>query len=108
MVEDNIETVHSPQLVDILARYLESPQELCRLTAIAVLADILDEKESQILQKGQNTFKFLMEGLGSTVEDPESHWQGWYSWELARSEVFFIHVDWKVLLSLLFLLDKNV
>lgn len=86
MYKNNVSKVRSHGFVKVLTPYLESPIRNARLLALAALADIVDEEESEILQKGQNIFEFLKTILSmamreTTRTDPLLSWE---VWELIR------------------------
>ncbi|KAJ8321643.1 hypothetical protein KUTeg_000114 [Tegillarca granosa] len=89
MYQNNVAKVRGHGFVKVLTPYLESPSNNARLIAIAAMADIVNEEESELLQKGQNVLEFLKKVLRTAMkEENRMHpWLGWPVWELIRKAI---------------------
>ncbi|KAJ8322282.1 LOW QUALITY PROTEIN: hypothetical protein KUTeg_000753 [Tegillarca granosa] len=85
MVDENISRLRDLKFVDILTKYLDYPNHCVRFDAITALADLVNDAESEVLQEGQHTFKFLNTVLKLALEDEQRHYYGFAAWELART-----------------------
>lgn len=91
MYENNVSKVRGHDFVKVITPYLESPVNNARLIAIAAMADIVNEEESELLQKGQNVLEFLKKVLQASMkaENRMHPWLSWPVWELTRSNQLF-------------------
>lgn len=86
MVDANVTIIRNHKYVDILIKYLDHEKNDVKFIAIATLADIVNEEESSLLQRGQHTFEFLCRVFKKSLEAEDRHHLGWPAWELARSK----------------------
>ncbi|XP_033727094.1 uncharacterized protein LOC117316559 [Pecten maximus] len=85
MQDKNIEKLHSQGFVDLLKPYLNSPIEKYRLSAVASLADIVNEQESEIIRTDEGVMKFLKNSLTRVMKEKNRRIFGWSPQELART-----------------------
>ena len=86
MVDANVSRLRSLDFTEVLERYLESPEKMFQLNCLASLATIIDEKESEILNRNSESVKFLMEVLQKGLSDPKRRHNGWSCKECALSK----------------------
>ncbi|KAL3889423.1 hypothetical protein ACJMK2_001767 [Sinanodonta woodiana] len=69
-VDQNISRLRSLEMVSILSFFLHAKREIFRVYALSCLANIIDEKESAILQDKRAVVAFVLRALGLAVKDP--------------------------------------
>ncbi|XP_069106093.1 uncharacterized protein [Argopecten irradians] len=85
MQDQNTEKLHRKGFVEVVKPYLNSSKETYRLFALATLADIVNEEESEILRADVGVMKFLKNSLTKVMEEKNRRIFGWSPQELARS-----------------------
>ena len=86
MAETNIPRLRSLNFTEVLEPYLESPEKMLQLNCLASLAGIIDEKESEILNRKTDSVKFLMTVLKKSLVAVNRRYNGWSSKECALSK----------------------
>ncbi|KAK3579666.1 hypothetical protein CHS0354_036897 [Potamilus streckersoni] len=69
-VDQNISRLRSLEIVPILSFFLHAKEEIFRVFALSCLANIIDEKESAMLQDKRDVVAFLLKTLSLAVKDP--------------------------------------
>ncbi|KAL3889422.1 hypothetical protein ACJMK2_001766 [Sinanodonta woodiana] len=69
-VDQNISRLRSLEIVPILSFFLHAKEDIYRMFALSCLANIIDEKESAMLQDKRDVVAFLLRTLGLAVKDP--------------------------------------
>ncbi|XP_071100855.1 uncharacterized protein [Haliotis cracherodii] len=77
--------LRSHNYTPVLLSYMDSKLSMSRLAAIAALADILDEKESDLLQSHKEGIKFLIKIFENSLKKRQHINRGWSSKELGRT-----------------------
>ncbi|KAL3892326.1 hypothetical protein ACJMK2_004542 [Sinanodonta woodiana] len=85
MVDQNIPRLRSLEIVPVFNSILDAKKEIYRLSALSTLANIIDEKESAILQDKHDVVAFLLKTLESAVKDPNHRNLGWSAQECAMT-----------------------
>ncbi|XP_060064487.1 uncharacterized protein LOC132544855 [Ylistrum balloti] len=85
MQDQNISRLQSLGFVDLLKPFVNSPQEKNRLSAVATLADIVDEQQSEIIRADEDIMKFIKSCLIRAMKDKSRRTIGWSPQELART-----------------------
>ncbi|KAK3575914.1 hypothetical protein CHS0354_002555 [Potamilus streckersoni] len=85
MVDQNIPHLRSLEIVPVFNSFLDAKKEIYRLSALSTLANIIDEKESAILQDKPDVVAFLLKTLGLAVKDPHHRHLGWSAQECAMT-----------------------
>ncbi|XP_071100866.1 uncharacterized protein [Haliotis cracherodii] len=85
MYDPCVPHLQSHNYTPVLLFYMDSKLDMCRLAAIAALADILDEKESDLLQSHKEGIKFLIKIFGKSLKNSQHKEKGWSSKELGRT-----------------------
>ena len=88
MVESNIPRLRSLNFTEVLVPYLDSPEKMYQLNCLASLAAIIDEKESEILNRNNDSVKFLIEVLQKGLNEPSRRYYGWSCKESALSKYY--------------------
>ena len=98
MVESNTPHLRDLNFVKVLEPYLESPEKMISLNCLATLAGIIDEKESEMLNRNNESVKFLMTVLRKGLPTSIRRYNGWSCKECAFGK-------WKNHIRLLFLIN---
>ncbi|XP_067664576.1 uncharacterized protein [Haliotis asinina] len=77
--------LQSHNYTPVLLSYMDSKLGMTRMSAIAALADILDEKECYLLQARREGIKFLITIFERSLKKRQHINRGWSSKELART-----------------------
>ncbi|XP_046563254.1 uncharacterized protein LOC124272159 [Haliotis rubra] len=77
--------LQSHNYTPVLLSYMDSKLGMTRMSAIAALADILDEKECDLLQSRREGIKFLITIFERSLKKRQHINRGWSSKELART-----------------------
>ncbi|XP_021371459.1 uncharacterized protein LOC110462013 isoform X3 [Mizuhopecten yessoensis] len=85
MQDRNINRMRSLGFVDLLTPFVSSPKEKTRLSAVATLADIVDEKQSEIIRTDVGVMKFIKNSLARAMKEKSRRIFGWSPQELART-----------------------
>ncbi|KAL5013584.1 hypothetical protein ScPMuIL_007854 [Solemya velum] len=85
MVESSISRLRSLDFTSTLIPFLSSNSEVTQLQAMASLADIVDEKESEVLQTHPDNIQFVMTVLGKSLGAKDRRHIGWSAKELGRT-----------------------
>ncbi|KAH9492545.1 hypothetical protein Btru_025773 [Bulinus truncatus] len=84
-LKENVPRLRELNVIKTVLPYLESQIETHRLTVIAILADLVNEEEAELLGAHVSVFKFLLKTLENALM-AESHKNlGWSVQELTRA-----------------------
>ena len=86
LVDSNITRLRDLNFTEALQPYLKSSDEVLQLSALAGLAAIIDEKESEIIQHNEESVKLLMERLRKGLQNALRRDSGWSCRESAIGE----------------------
>ena len=94
MVESNIPHLRKLNFTEALQPYLKSKDKDNHLTALAGLAAIIDEEESEIINSNKKVVKHLMKVLRRALRQDDRRYDGWSCKELALGEYasLYVHV----------------
>ena len=87
-VESNIPLLRQHNFTELLLPYLKSTDKEDHLSALAILAAIVDEKESEIINSNRKVVKRLMKFLRRGMRTIERRFHGWSCKELATSKFY--------------------
>ena len=86
MVESTIPLLRVHNFVEVLQPYLKSKDKEDHLSALATLAAIVDEKESEIINSNKKVVKYLMKTLKFGLRREERRFNGWSCKECGLSK----------------------
>lgn len=93
---ENVPTLRELGVIEASKPYLESYVAMRKLTCLAILADLVNEQESQILQNNSDSIAFLINCLNTAVSKKTRRSNGWSAREIARSKSCFCYDVCKV------------
>ncbi|ESP03408.1 hypothetical protein LOTGIDRAFT_171498 [Lottia gigantea] len=85
ILPENVNMLRKYDYVKAIAPYLESQSGMYTLSALATLADILNEEECHLLQTNEGSIKFLLLKLGNASVRSDRRDAGWSAAELGRT-----------------------
>lgn len=86
-LEESIKALREVGIVDAVKPYLNSKDESHRQKTLAILADIVNEEESEILKSSENTIKWTITSLRTALNDDMRRNEiGWSVRETVRSK----------------------
>ena len=77
MVESNLARLKSLSFTQVLEPYLNSPDKMIQLNCLASLAGIIDEEESEMLNRNRDSVEFLMKVLRKGLPTKNRRYNGW-------------------------------
>ena len=86
--EENVPELREIGVIEAAKPYLESHLDMRRLSCLAILADLVNEQESQLLQSNSDSIAFLIKCLNTAVAQETRRSNGWSAREIARSKFF--------------------
>ena len=86
--EENVPELREIGVIEASKPYLESHVDMRRLSCLAILADLVNEQESQLLQSNSDSIAFLIKCLNTAVAQETRRSNGWSAREIARSKFF--------------------
>lgn len=86
--EENVPELREIGVIEATKPYLESHVAMRRLSCLAILADVVNEQESQLLQSNNDSIAFLIKCLNTAVAEKARRSNGWSAREIARSKFF--------------------
>ena len=86
MRDANVTILRDLDFTSAVQPYLESPIQMTRLNALATLASIVDEKESEIINANQRSVELLLQCLEKGSENPLRRHNRWSCKESAFSK----------------------
>ena len=86
MVDTNIPVLREKQFTDALKPHLNSTNKTYHVAALASLAGIIDEEESEIINSNKKVVKHLMKVLRRGLRTRERRYEGWTCRECALSK----------------------
>ncbi|XP_041361800.1 uncharacterized protein LOC121377777 [Gigantopelta aegis] len=84
-VDSNIPQLRSLSFTQVLFPYLDAPKARLRLSSISSLANIVDEKDCELLRTSSKIVSFLLAKLGKALRSPIHKELGWSAHELCRT-----------------------
>lgn len=86
--EETVPELREMGVIEATKPYLESHVAMRRLSCLAILADVVNEQESQLLQSNNDSIAFLIKCLNTAVAEKARRSNGWSAREIARSKFF--------------------
>ncbi|KAL3855662.1 hypothetical protein ACJMK2_014869 [Sinanodonta woodiana] len=84
-IDQNIPRLRSLEIVPVLDSFLDAKKEMYHLAALATLANIIDEQESEILRDKPDVVIFLLETLKLAIQNDKRDDKGWSAHECAMA-----------------------
>ena len=93
LIDSNIPYLRKYNFTEALQPYLKSKDKDEHLTALAGLAAIINEEESDIINSNRKVVKHLMKVLRRALRESDRRYEGWSCKELAFGEYTIRHMS---------------
>ena len=85
--EDSIPKLREIGIVEAVQPYIDSSSEIKRLASLAILANVVNEEESRILQSNDDLITFMVKSLKKAMHSKIRRCHGWSVREITRSKL---------------------
>lgn len=83
--EDSIPKLREIGIIEAVQPYIDSSSEIKRLSSLAILANVVNEEESKILQSNDDLISFMVKSLKKAMHSKIRRCHGWSVREIART-----------------------
>ncbi|CAG2233919.1 unnamed protein product [Mytilus edulis] len=83
--EDSIPKLREIGIIEAVQPYIDSSSEIKRLASLAILANVVNEEESRILQSNDDLITFMVKSLKKAMHSKIRRCHGWSVREITRT-----------------------
>lgn len=92
-LEESTRALREFGIIDAVKPYLNSNKEIHRQKTLAILADVINEEESEILKSSEDTIKWTIMSLKTAMNDKMRRNEiGWSVRETVRSKCKYMNM----------------
>ncbi|KAK6960558.1 hypothetical protein BgiMline_035771 [Biomphalaria glabrata] len=84
-LKENLQRLRELNVIQTVLPYLDSQHESHRLTVLAILADLINEEEAELLCADVTLFQFILKSLDKALSTESHKNLGWSAQELTRA-----------------------